>query len=454
MKLKKNRTNKAVKDNSQKARKIEYLFDSHVAHKFRDNFIDKLRARSHKIRENAVINGKNGVDSSGILESTMLDNKYIFTRVLDVIETDDIRLDLMMAVSADGRRGIPRGKVIELSGREECMKSARALQWIASAQRDPRGCIVLYMDTESKLHPDYASLNGVDLSRVSVEFPAYVEAAYWSMEDILSGYIKNRDAAIYNYIKKKNKKGNLSATELDYLIYRGRLSYPTIIIVYDSVGNHQSMLAWQKDQKTGKKTKTPGAHAAAHADGFRSIKNIIGYSMATIILINHTKEDMGGAGKWGVKKTKTYGGGGVLYNSDFRLEQKPGFGDANSGFLKHKKGDAEIIDGKWLTVKLLKNSMAPTSNMKIEKELFRYAVGFDMGASYLLALDEMKLVKGGASLKVGKKNTVKLPWGGEISVTFKELHKMLATDDAFKIRLRKAIVDNANANSIFMKNDV
>jgi RecA/RadA recombinase len=457
----KKKKSKAAQDDSIpkhiRLKRFEPLFNPEESMDIRDNFISKIMTDVDK-RRSSLVSGKDSVDPMVITETYMMNNNYIPTQVLETLPTDDIRFDLMCAMDLNGHRGIPRGKAMEISGPEEMMKSARAAAIVAAIQQDPRGAIVIWFETESKINQRYIAAAGADTARILLELPDYVEQVYYSAREHMLKYKKERDKFVKQYIAKHSGK-TLTSEERELLIFRGRMSFPILVFVYDSIGNHQSMEAYKKDE-AGKTTKTIGKHAMAHADGFRSITNLIGNTMSVFIGINHTKDDMGGmGGAWGIKRTTTYGGAALRYMNSIRIEQRGGIGGPGSGggsFLERTSGGEKIKIGKWLTVKFLKNSLVDSSHQRIENVLFRYksGIGFDIGVSYLLALEKAGMLKGGVSLGTRQKNKIISPDGRIIEAGYIEFGDMLRANPELKNMFRVALLTRANDNSTLIRQDI
>jgi len=439
-------------------RRFEPLFDPQESMNIRDRFMNKIHDDINKKRNSLIGIGKESGDPMVINEVYMMDSEYIPTQVLEVLPTSDVRFDLMCAVDKFGNRGVPRGKALEISGPEEMMKSARAANIVAAVQQDPRGAIIIWYETESKVNQRYVAAAGADTSSIVLELPDYVEQVYYSMRDHMTKYKTERDKFVKQYVAKLAKK-SMSPDERELLIFKGRMSYPILVFVYDSIGNHQSMEGYKKDE-AGKTTKTIGKHAQAHADGFRSITNLMGNTMAIVIGINHTKDEMGGMqAAWGAKRTTTYGGKALRYMNSIRIEQRGGIGGPGSGggsFLERTSSGVKVKVGKWLTVKFLKNSLVDSSHQRIENVLFRYKHGmsFDMGVSYLLALEAAGMLKGGVSLGLRNKNKIIMPDNRIIEASWTEFGDMLRSQPKMVDVLRSALINHANEKSTLVRKDI
>jgi len=91
---------------------------------------------------------------------------------IEVVPTGIYTLD-----EALGVWGIPKGKVLELWGKESSGKTSLALLLAAAMQKADPDRAVIYIDTENSLDPNYAVDIGVDTSRMIVSQPNSAEEA-------------------------------------------------------------------------------------------------------------------------------------------------------------------------------------------------------------------------------------------------------------------------------------
>jgi recombination protein RecA len=89
---------------------------------------------------------------------------------IEVIPTGSIALDIALGIG-----GLPRGRVVEISGPESSGKTTVALHAIANAQK--AGGIAAFIDAEHALDPDYAQKLGVDTDGLLVSQPDTGEQA-------------------------------------------------------------------------------------------------------------------------------------------------------------------------------------------------------------------------------------------------------------------------------------
>ncbi len=89
---------------------------------------------------------------------------------ISVIKTGALSLDMALGIE-----GVPRGRIVEISGPESGGKSTLALHIAANAQRS--GGIVAYIDAEHALDPSYAAKIGVNINDLLISQPDSGEEA-------------------------------------------------------------------------------------------------------------------------------------------------------------------------------------------------------------------------------------------------------------------------------------
>lgn len=88
----------------------------------------------------------------------------------EVIKTGSAALDEALGIG-----GLPRGRMVEIFGRESSGKTTLALHVLANAQRE--GGTAAFIDAENAFDAEYAARLGVDLSNLIVAQPACGEEA-------------------------------------------------------------------------------------------------------------------------------------------------------------------------------------------------------------------------------------------------------------------------------------
>lgn len=108
------------------------------------------------------------------------------TKIRGVVSTQSWTLD-----AAIGRGGVPKGRLTIINGMEGCGKTTLALHIAAEAQR--QGGVVVYLDKEYKLDPEYAASIGVDCKNLIISQPSYLEKVYEVFEAIIAKSKKIRE---------------------------------------------------------------------------------------------------------------------------------------------------------------------------------------------------------------------------------------------------------------------
>lgn len=120
----------------------------------------------------------------GILEEVgdagaqLLGSDGLALKIRGVISTGNIGVD-----RAIGRWGIPLGRLTIVHGAEASGKTTLALQAVAECQAT--GGVAVYIDKEYKLDPDYAAALGVDIKRLIIVQPSYLEKVFTIIEAIV-----------------------------------------------------------------------------------------------------------------------------------------------------------------------------------------------------------------------------------------------------------------------------
>jgi recombination protein RecA len=119
------------------------------------------------------INEHLGEDGEDVAQ--MLGSHELSIKIKGVISTRCATID-----AATGRGGVPLARLVILHGAESSGKTTLALQIAAETQA--LGGVVVYMDTEHKLDPEYAAKLGVNTEKLIIVQPSYLERAFKAME--------------------------------------------------------------------------------------------------------------------------------------------------------------------------------------------------------------------------------------------------------------------------------
>lgn len=219
-------------------------------------------------------------------------------RKVEVVPTGSINLDLGLGVG-----GVPKGRVIEIFGKESSGKTTLALHIIAEAQK--QGGVAAFIDAEHALDPNYARALGVDVNQMLISQPDFGEQALEIAET---------------------------------LVRSGAIS----IVVIDSV----AALVPKAELEGEMGDQLPGLQARLMSQALRKLTGAIHKSEAIVIFINQIRHKIGVM--FGSPKT-TSGGNALKFYSSVRMEV------TNIGQIK--KSDQTL--GNRTRVKIVKNKVAP-----------------------------------------------------------------------------------------------
>lgn len=279
----------------------------------------------------------------------------------NVVQVPSISTGSMKLDNALGVGGFPRGRIVEVYGKEMSGKTTLLLQAIASAQKE--GGKAAFIDAEHALSVELAQNVGVDVSKLLVSQPDYGEQAL-EITDLL---VRSREFSI---IGVDSVAALVPKAELD-----GEM----------------------EDQNIG-------LQARLMSKAMRKLVAEIQKTNTCVIFINQVREKIGGFG-FGPKSTTT-GGNALKFYSSVRVEVKP------IGKIKHKE---EVIGNK-LRIQITKNKLAPPFRM-IDTELI-FGKGIIKEAEILdLALEAGIVEQSGASITCGED---KLGRGRQATLKFLE----------------------------------
>lgn len=218
--------------------------------------------------------------------------------------------------------GYPEGRIVEIYGAESSGKTTTALQ--AAVEIQKLGKMVLYLDYENAIDPDYCEMIGVDMS------------------------------------KEMFRIVNPDSTEDGFETIRTFLDYDNLgLVVVDSVAAMVPKAELQGDFGDSKM----GLQARAMSQSMRMLVQKISKSSAIVIFINQTRQKIGIA--YG-DPTTTTGGEALKFYASQRLAV------TKSGGEKDRDGEFTSIISR-ITVK--KNKVAPP--MKKCEIPIKFGVGYD-----------------------------------------------------------------------------
>jgi len=220
---------------------------------------------------------------------------------LEVETTSSGSLALDIAL---GGGGVPRGRIVEIFGKESSGKTTLALHMLAEVHK--AGGSAAFVDAEHALDPKYSSSIGVDLDRLLLSQPNSGEEA-------------------------------LEITE--QLVRSGALN----MVVIDSV----AALVPQAELEGEMGDSQVGLQARLMSQAMRKLAGAISQSKTTVVFTNQIRSKINNS-PWG-PSTTTSGGRALKFYSSVRL---------NIYITKTLEKDGEKI-GNAVTVKVVKNKVAP-----------------------------------------------------------------------------------------------
>ncbi|MFP3953389.1 MAG: recombinase RecA [Candidatus Acetothermia bacterium] len=218
---------------------------------------------------------------------------------VDVIPSGSLALDIAL-----GAGGVPRGRIVEIFGKESSGKTTLALHMLAEVHNNDGAAA--FVDAEHALDPKYSSQIGIDLDRLLLSQPNSGEEA-------------------------------LEITEK--LIRSGALE----MVVIDSV----AALVPQAELEGEMGDSQVGLQARLMSQAMRKLAGAISQSRTTVVFTNQIRSKINNS-PWG-PSTTTSGGRALKFYSSLRL---------NIYITKTLDKDGEKV-GNAITVKVVKNKVAP-----------------------------------------------------------------------------------------------
>lgn len=240
--------------------------------------------------------------------------------------------------------GLPRGRVVEVSGEFSSGKSTSCVYFAAQAQA--QGLRVFWIDAEQAYNQKFSQGFGLDLKPIT---PMSGEEALDAVEKLA---IAGAD-----------------------------------LIVLDSI----SALTPQKELDGEITDETMALQARMLGKFFRRITPVLAQTKCCLVMINQIRSTMAMYGP----KTETTGGKGVKFFSSIRAETK------RKEFFKEKEGMPP--KGILVRIRTIKNKCAVPFR-EADLELY-YANGFDIGSELLSVGEALGLVeKKGSAYSIGEKS--------------------------------------------------
>jgi recombination protein RecA len=305
-------------------------------------------------------------------------------KIKGVISTQCPALD-----KAIGRGGIPLSRLTILHGPEMSGKTTLCLHIVAETQR--RGGIVVYIDKEYKLDPDYATAIGVDIKRLIISQPAHLERAY----EIIDG--------VAMLAKKWREMSGV---------------FVPVLAVVDSINSAITKAQFEGDFDD----KFIAAQARVHSEHLPKVIPKISRESVALLFVAQNRSKIG---KMFGDPDEISGGHAVRYYASLIIKVQS-IGDVKEGDIKKaKKTLAECR----------KNQIAAPFG-KAEFEI-RHGVGIDQMAGLIGQAIDLKVLK--PSMKNGKKTSWWVFRGNKIANGRGQLREQINEDDELRIEVMEDI---------------
>lgn len=231
--------------------------------------------------------------------------------------------------------GYPEGRIIEIYGGESSGKTTITLQ--ATAEQQKKGNLVAFIDAEHALDLEYAEQLGVNTGDLFISQPDYGEQAL---------------------------------EILDKVVESGQFS----LVIVDSVAALTPKAEIEGEMGDSKM----GLHARLMSQAMRKLTGKISKSKTTVIFINQIREKIGVM--FGNPETTT-GGNALKFYASQRLECRK----------KSQIKDGETVIGHELSVKVVKNKVAPPYKVANLKML--YGIGISLEDELIDICVEREIIK-------------------------------------------------------------
>ena len=237
--------------------------------------------------------------------------------------------------------GIPVGRVIEIFGPESSGKTTFALTSIAEVHKN--GGYAGFIDMEYALDPSYAAKLGVDMDKLVYAQPSYAEKAIDLMCQLAEdGMLK--------------------------------------LVVLDSI----AAMVPLAELEGGAEDITVGLLARKLSAGLRKLIGLASQTGTTFILINQTRDQIGGFSPYGTPQT-TPGGKATKFYASQRIEIKRSKIEERSG------NNESAASASKLTFEVKKNKIAPPGAKG--STVIRFGSGLDRVAELLTVGDKFGVIQ-------------------------------------------------------------
>lgn len=260
-----------------------------------------------------------------------------------------------------GCGGLPRGRIIEVFGREGSGKSTLCMFLVAQIQKAGGKCV--YIDAENAFNSEFAKTIGVDINKLFISQPSTLEEGF----DTIRAFAETN--------------------EID-------------LIVVDSVA---AMVPRKELEGEEMLKEDVAVQARLIGKALRILTGPIARSKTVVVFINQTRDNIGQLGPF--KTDTTPGGKALKFFSSVRLKVK-------RGHPPFKDGTAEI--GTPIIIDAVKNKVGfPFKEAKFDLYYGRgvdlYTDAFEQGLELGVIVKEGNTyMLGGTKLAIGKEATIEL----------------------------------------------
>ena len=306
------------------------------------------------------------------------------TDIKEFVSTGSSMLDLAISNRPNG--GIAVGRITEINGLESSGKSLLGAHILAETQQ--KGCIAVYIDTETSVSQEFLEVIGVDFSKMLYLHLETVEDIFEAIDEIVT---------------------KVRESDKDRLV--------TILV--DSLAAASTKVEMEADfEKDGWAT----AKAIIISKAMRKITQMIGRQKVALVFTNQLRQKLGVM--FGDPWT-TSGGKALPFHSSTRIRLK------NMGQIKDTKKN---VLGMKCRAQIVKNRLGPPLR-HADYDMY-FDRGIDNYGAWLTVLKEHKLIKSG-----GAWYTLTDQHGEDHKFMSKDWEELITGNDELREYIYKLICD-------------